>query len=180
MAKNKIIASYDDADRKILELAKLQSVIAKEEAAMNGKINEVKEKFDERTKDLRAQAQLIEQEISDFATVNKADFMKERTKKLVHGSISFKTNPPKVSLLNRKYNNNTVIELIRKVFPGKYVRMKEEINKEQILIDYSEKSVDDEKLAGIGLKVDQDETFSIDIDWEKLQQESNLKLVNAG
>ncbi|MCC7158850.1 MAG: hypothetical protein IT281_04870, partial [Ignavibacteria bacterium] len=44
----------------------------------------------------------------------------------------------------------------------------EEIDKEALLSDYSSKDITDEKLASVGLKIDQGETFFVKPNWEAL------------
>lgn len=173
--KEKNIETYEDVDRQLQLLSKSESFIAKKEAEMNSKIQDVKKRFEEETAEARAQKTMLQSEIEAFCLMNKADFLKQRTVKLIHGSIGFRTNPPKVTLLNRKYNLATAIELLKRVFTGKYLRTKEEIDKETILADYASKQLDDQKLAGVGLKVDQEETFFTEIDWQSI--ESELKQV---
>lgn len=166
------IENFEDVEKSILELSKHESFIAKEEARMNEKIQKIKDEFEEKTKESRAAKNLVEGEIQAFCTLNKKEFEKTRTKKLIHGLIGFRFNPPKVLQLNRKYSVQTSIELIKKIFKSKYIRSKEEINKDEILIGYDKKELDDQKLAAIGLKIDQSETFFIKIDWESLESEA--------
>lgn len=168
----KLIQSFEDVDKKLLELSKHESFIAKKEAAMNEKLQNIKQKFDEETADARAQKTLIEQEIEAFCMQNKSEFLKQRAKKLIHGTIGFRTHTPKVNQLNRKYTVKTTIELLKKIFNTTYIRLKEEIDKEKILSDYSAQVLDDDKLAGVGLRVDQDESFFTEVDWEAIESDA--------
>ncbi len=173
MAKSKLtIRTYEDVDKALLELGRHEGFIAKKEAEMNKRIQDIKDRFNEQTADARAAKQMIEQDIKSFCMINKADFMKSRAKKLIHGVIGFRTNPPKVVQLNRKFTVKTSLELLKKIFTGKYVRMKEEIDKEAILADYSKEELTDDKLAAVGLRVDQDEKFFVEIDWDSLNKDA--------
>jgi len=175
MAKVKTMNTYDDVEKALVELAQHESFVAKKEAEMNKRIQEVKDKFNEQTSDERAKIASIRQEIESFCLVNKADFLKERSRKLSHGQVGFRTNPPKVMQLNKKFSVVTSIELIKKIFSKRnYLRAKEEINKDVILLDYSKGEIDDNKLAAVGLRIDQDETFFCEVEWEALEQ----KVVN--
>lgn len=169
----KLIQSFEEADAKLLELSKHESFIAKKEAAMNEKIQNIKQKFDEETADARAQKNLIESEVHSFCLQNKSEFLKQRTRNLIHGTIGFRTNPPKVNQLNKKFTVKTTIEFLKKLFNGKYLRMKEEIDKEKVLADYAAESIDDSQLASVGLRVDQDETFFCEIDWETIKSDAD-------
>lgn len=168
----KIINSFDEADAKLLELSRFESFITKKEAVMNEKIQNIKQKFDEETADARAQKQLIESEIQSFCVRNKSEFLKQRSRNLVHGAIGFRTNPPKVNQLNKKFTIKTTIEFLKKLFNGNYIRFEEKIDKEKILADYANETIDDGKLASVGLRVDQDETFFCDINWETINSEA--------
>ncbi len=169
---NLMINSFEEADLKLLELGKHESFIAKKEAEMNAKIQKIKEKFDQETEHARAAKLAIEKDLQTFCLLNKKEFADKRSRKLMHGVIGFRTGTPKVLLLNRKYNWKTVLELLKKVFPGKYVRTKEEPNKDAILADVAQQKLDDQQLAAVGLKVDQDEKFFVEIDWENLNEEA--------
>jgi phage host-nuclease inhibitor protein Gam len=166
------INCFDDVNRVLFELAQLQSAISKKEADMNSRIQKVKDKFDEETKDARAAKELLEKEISAFCLLNKAEFQKNRSKTLLFGKVGFRTTPPKVTQLNRKYTVATTIELLKKIFTGKFLRTKEEVDKEALLAAYASGELTDDKLAAVGLKVDQEDQFSYDIDWEKIDTEA--------
>jgi phage host-nuclease inhibitor protein Gam len=169
MAQNITIKDYDTLDQALLILGKNEAAIAKEEAKMNEKIQTIRDDFELKTAHARAEAELVRARIEDFIFSNKRDFEKERSRELIHGSVGFRTGTPKVTLLNKKYNLKTAMELIKKIFNGSYVRTKEEIDKEKILVDYREKTVDDSKLAAVGLKVDQDEKAFVEIKWDSLK-----------
>lgn len=164
------ITSFDQLDQKILELASCEGVIKEEEARMNQQMQELRDRFETKTAEARAKKEYLEKQITSFCLLNKSDFEKSRSKELVHGIVGFRFNPPKVVLLNRKYNINTAVELLKRLFKDLYIRKKEEINKEAILADYADKKLTDESLAGAGLKVDQAEEFFYDIKWDSLDR----------
>ena len=57
-----------------------------------------------------------------------------------------------------------MLELLkRSVFKKQYLRTKEEINKEQVIIDFASKTVDNGALGQIGVEVTQDETFGYEV-----------------
>jgi phage host-nuclease inhibitor protein Gam len=163
------LKTFEDIEPALVELGKRESFIAKKEAEMNTKIQEVKDKFEQDTIAQRSEADLIRTKITDFCKSNSREFTDKKSKDFTHGVIGFRTNPPKVILLNKKYNLKTAIELLKKVFTGDYVRSKEEIDKEKILSDYASEKLNDDKLAAVGLRVDQDESFYVDIKWDNLQ-----------
>lgn len=163
------INKFEDVEKVLYEIGTREASIAKKEADMNKKITEIKDKFAADTIADRSEAELLRVKIQEFCESNKAEFNKVRSKEYTHGIVGFRNNPPKVIQLNRKYNVKTSIELLKKIFKGKFLRVKEEIDKEQILAEYSQEKIDDSKLASVGLCVEQGETFAIDIKWESLQ-----------
>lgn len=163
------LTSYEDVDSALLEIGKVESVLAKKEAEMNSKIQVIKDKYDGETAEQRDFSSALRERIEAFCVANKGDFAKQRTMSLTHGSVGFRNNPPKVVQLSKKYTVKTSIELLKKIFGGKYVRNKEEVNKDIILADYAGNQLNDEKLAATGLRIDNDETFNVDINWESIQ-----------
>ncbi len=169
--KTNTVGSFSDADELLLEYAGNEATRAKEEAKMNERIQSIRDDFNARTRDMLQRNAEIEKAIEAFCIQHKDEFEKTKSRELLHGQIGFRTNPPKVSLLNRKYNLKTVLELTRRIFKGGYLRKTEEIDKEKILADYSAKSLTDAELAAVGLRVDQQEQAGIlSIKWESIEQ----------
>lgn len=169
MAKTLSINSFDDADDKIFEFAKHDRFITKKEVAMNEKIENLKAKFKEETAEAVAAKNALDNELTAFCLLHKNEFNEKRSKKLTHGTLSLRTTTPKVLVLNRKYTVKTAVELVKKVFSEKYIRVKEELNKESMLSDRSQGTLTDEQLAAVGLRVDQSENVKIDVDWESIE-----------
>lgn len=168
--KQQMIETLEEVDQKLLELGTHKVFISKREAEMNSKMQSLRAKFDEETKDERAQVELIEKEIEQYCIINKLKFDRQRTMELTHGSVGFRTNPPKVNQLNKKYTIATTIELVKRIFRGKYIRAKEELDKDAILTDYAAKLITDEQIAGIGLRIDQGEKFFCEPKWEEIEK----------
>jgi phage host-nuclease inhibitor protein Gam len=165
------IRSFNDADQTLLKIADCEQQLQKQEAEMNEQIQKVRDEYESNTYLVRTTKSLLEKELEKFCINNKTEFVTLKSKELVHGILGFRTSPPKVALLNRKYKWDTVLELLKKVRFGKdFIRSKEEVDKEQILASYAAKEIDDSKLAAVGIKIDQDEKFFSDIKWEEIPQ----------
>lgn len=163
------ILNYDDADQTLLKIADAEQYLQKAEAEMNEQIQKIRDEYERTTFATRAQQELLIAGLEKYCISNKIDFEKTRSKELVHGIVGFRNAPPKVSLLNRKYKFDTVIELLKKVRWGKdFIRQKEDLNKEQVLASYSAKEIDDSTLAKVGLKIDQNENFFHEIRWDSI------------
>ncbi|NUN68851.1 MAG: host-nuclease inhibitor Gam family protein [Bacteroidetes bacterium] len=165
------IRSYEDADQTLLKIADCETQLQRAEAEMNEQIQKIRDDYELNTHVVRAMKAAHEKELEKFSIMNKSDFEKTRSRELVHGTIGFRSTPPKVALLNRKYKMDTVLELLGRVRWGKdYIRTKEELSKEQLLASYAAKEIDDQKLASVGLKVDQSEEFFSKIKWEEIPE----------
>lgn len=164
------IASFDDVDKYIKEYAENERFIKTKEVEMNAEIDAVKAKYSEATKDAVSRKQVIESSIEAFCMTRAEDFGKLKSKTLTHGKVFFRTNPPKVLQLSKKYSVETTIELLKALFKNKFIRQKEEINKEALLADYAAKKIDDKKLAGVGLRIDQGESFGMEINWDSIKE----------
>lgn len=172
-------ATFSDVGYALGIIAKNTAVIKKKEAILNEKIAQLQQKFSEDVNALAEENGKLTGEISAFCMANKSSFEKERTMKLATGELGFRNNPPKVMQLNRKYSITTSIELIKKILKGSYLRVKEEIDKEALLSDYSSKDITDEKLASVGLKIDQGETFFVKPNWEVLVDKDTRVKIEA-
>lgn len=164
------IKNYAELDQALLEAGKLQVMLTKKEAELNSKLQALRDKYEQETAEDRKTFEAIESAIMAYCNTIKHEFNNQRRKELTHGYVGFRTNPPKVLQLNKKFTLKTSLELIKKLFAGKYIRLKEEINKDEILADYSNKELTDDKLAAIGLRIDQDETFYYEINWELINK----------
>lgn len=172
MAKKNLttLESFDEVDEALLKLAEYKAFVQHEEAILNDGLQKTREEFDQKVATQRERAATIESNIEGFCIQHKDEFERTRSKELTHGIVSFRTTPPKVAFLNRKYGYSTVIELIKRLgFQKKYLRVKEEVDKEAILADSAAKQLSDEKLAACGLKIDQTEQFDITIKWDSIK-----------
>lgn len=163
------IKSFEDLDSALLELGKLTASFTKKEADMNEELQKVTERFTEDTAELSGQIASYEDAIEKFCKEHKAEFTETRSKALNHGTVGFRTNPPKVVQLNKKWKTESSLAFLKKLFGKKYTREKLEIDKAAILADYAAEKLSDEDLAGAGLRVDQDETFSAEPNWIELK-----------
>jgi phage host-nuclease inhibitor protein Gam len=167
--KTTTLKSFEEVDQSLLRLGQVEAFVQKREAEMNEKIQLLRDGFDRTTSAPRTETKLLQDEIEAFCILHKDEFEKSRSKDLVHGSVSFRVGNPSVAALNRKYSFKTIIELLKRLGLAKlYLRTKEEIDKEAILADYAAKKISDDKLAAAGIKVDQKESFNIDIAWDSI------------
>jgi phage host-nuclease inhibitor protein Gam len=164
------IQSFDDVNDHLKQIAEHETFLTQQEAYMNEEMNDVRAKYEEKTKAAKMQKLALEQEIEGFCKVNKSKFDSVRSKILTFGKVFFRTATPKVSQLNKKYSVDTSIELVKKLLPAKFLRVKTELNKEEFLTALAAKEIDDQQLAAVGLRVDQSDNFGYEINWEAIKE----------
>jgi phage host-nuclease inhibitor protein Gam len=162
------LKTFEDVDKELLRLGQIKARLQHEDAVYNDQLQQLRETYDAHVNEDTIAAKLIQENIEKFCIQYKDEFEKRRSKELTHGTVGFRLGTPGVILLNRKYNWNTVLELIKKVKKFSFIRTKEEVNKDGILAEYAAGEIDDDRLAGIGLKIDAKENFSIEIKWDSL------------
>lgn len=163
------LANMTDVNYALKIIGEKKGFISKKEADMNFKLNQIKEKFEAEVETEQKEIDTLTSDVQAFCVNNKELFEKVRSKVLNFGTVGFRNTPPKVTLLNKKYNMKTVLELVNKIFTGNYVRVKEELDKDAILSAYTSKELDDSKLAAIGLRIDNSEMFFLEINWQALE-----------
>lgn len=171
-------ATFNDVSYALGIIAKRTVFVKKKEAEMNDKINSAKQKFDVDTAEAQTEIEQLRSDIEKFCLDHKMEFDQTRTLDFPSGKIGFRTNPPKVLQLNKKFSVSNTIDLIKRTLKGAYLRIKEDIDRESILADYRAKTITDEKLASIGLRVDQGETFFVEPAWEKMLEEKTKTQVS--
>lgn len=171
MARKKIttLKSFDSVDAALLKLGQRKAFIQQAEGKMNEEIQTIRDRFEKETNQAQQEVLALEEDLEVFCIQNKEEFETRRTKEMVHGRVGFRTAPPSVRLLNRKYNWETVLELLKKVRFGRlFLRTVEQVDKEKILAAHAAKEVDDQKLAAVGIKIDQPEDFVYEIKWDEI------------
>ncbi len=93
-----------------------------------------------------------------WALAHPDEFAKRKSLDLASAVIGFRTDPPKVALLNRSWTWDKVTSLLASQAP-EFVRTKQEVNKEAILDAYASNQTD---LSAYGIKVTQSEQFFVE------------------
>lgn len=174
MAKKAItgipVKSWEEVEKLLLEYAKLESFLAETEADLNRKLQSVRDEFAKVTANQAARYNQIKTDIQKYALSQKHEFDKSRSREFPYARIGFRYGKPQVLTLNRKYNWDIVTKLVKQIFGKSYIRLKEELNKEQILADYAEEIITDKDIAGCGIKIEQKENFFIELKWDEIKE----------
>ena len=97
-----------------------------------------------------------------WAEANPAEFARRRSIEFTHGSIGFRTGAPKLKTLAKRKWDGVLQELRGAVWGAAYIRVKEEVNKEQIIADISMRTLSEADLRQAGARVVQEELFFVD------------------
>lgn len=168
MARTKVIvssklSSWEDVNEALRRIAEAKSAVDSKTAAYNEEEARQREELDKFCNPLRAEIAELEEEMKLYCEEHKDEFTKKKSREMANGSVGFRTGTPKLKTL-RGFTWSSVLELLkRSVFKEQYLRTKEEINKEQVIIDFASKTVDNGALGQIGVEVTQDETFGYEV-----------------
>jgi len=160
----------DEMETAMAEYAAADAEIAKINAAMDLKFTEIRERYANRLSTLAEKKEKAFDVVQAFAEENKNTlFVKKKSYETSHGVIGFRIGTPKLKTL-RGFTWGAVLNLLKEFLPS-YVRVIEEPAKDKLLADR-----DNPEIAAIfprvGIYVDQDETFFIEL---KKEDESILK-----
>ncbi len=135
-------------------------------AEMELRINEIRKKYEGKIESFSEKIEVCTEVLKDWAERHPDQFGKKKSIETVHGSVGFRFGQPQVKT-KLKLTWAIVLEKIKALsLNAKYVRVKEEANKEAILADR------DKKLNGphgeytiedLGVRIVQDEAFFIEI-----------------
>jgi phage host-nuclease inhibitor protein Gam len=125
------------------------------EGKMNSELTAIKEKYEAKISKLQDGKEECFELMQTYAETNPDLFAKKKSIELTHGVIGFRTGTPKLTTL-RGFQWAAVFSLVKEKL-GSYIRTKEEVNKELLLVDR-----DKINLSEVGLKVVQDETFYVE------------------
>ncbi|MES0879676.1 host-nuclease inhibitor Gam family protein [Roseibium sp. SCP14] len=126
--------SKEDCDEMIRVLGDVRRELARTEADMNDKLAETKETFEKKAEPLRDKAEELLSGIETWCAANRDKLTqngKVKFAKLKNGEIRWRVRPRKVNLRAV----DAVIERLKELGLKRFIRTKEEVNKEAILED---------------------------------------------
>lgn len=103
--------------------------------------------------------------VQEWAEAHPEEFARKRSVELTHGTVGFRTNPPKLALLSRKWNWEAVVGAAKSRTWSTFIRTHEEVDKDRILglaaNAADARQFNDEVLKPIGLKIVRAESFYV-------------------
>lgn len=159
----------EKAETVLREVAELTIERNTAKLAMDGEITAIKSKYDT---DLVRLAAEIDQKVAlleSWAASNPDQFPKDRKSiRMTAGVLGYRLGTPKLKKLVR-HTWEAVLEKVKAVGRSEWLRVKEDLNKEQIISDYQQGIATSAELKAVGCEVDQDESFFVDPDLQSLE-----------
>lgn len=144
----------DEANEAIAKIGIAQRERARIQADMNDALATVKQRFEEEAKPFNAQIEAMFQGVQTWCEANRTELTKGGKVKFANfpaGEIKWRMRPPKVTLRAV----DTVLETLKRLGLNRFIRIKEEPNKEAMLAE-------PKALEGLaGVKFEQGEDFVI-------------------
>ncbi len=124
--------SKDEVAAYIRNIGDTQRNILREQAEMNDAIANVTARYQPRLEELGGQLTTLQEGVQAYCEGHRSELTNEgkvKTANLITGEVQWRQRPPSVGVRGAE----SVIEALKRLGLGKFVRTKEEINKEAIL-----------------------------------------------
>lgn len=152
----------ETAERLVREIAELSLEERERKNAIDAAILRAKEQHSARLAGIAAEVKDKAALVQAWAEANPADFGKAKSLAFESGRIGFRTGTPKLKTLAGWTFARALDTLKSLPWGAAFVRVKEEIDKEQLIACHSAHTVSDAELREIGTRVVQDEAFFIE------------------
>ena len=144
----------DEVAEAIAKIGRLQRERQRIEADMNDELAVAKQKYEDRAAPLNTEIRDLSKGVQAYCEAHRVELTQGNKVKhaaLSSGEIKWRTRPPSLTVRGKE----AVIELLKKLGLGKFVRTKEEVNKEAILLE------PDQAKNVPGISISQGEDFVI-------------------
>lgn len=131
-AQTNVPQNKGEAAADIKHIGDLQRQLARAQAEMNDAIAHITARYQPTLEAIGDQIKQLQYGVQAYCEANRAELTSEgktKTANLITGEVQWRQRPPSVSVRGA----DAVIEALKRLGLGKFVRTKEEINKEAIL-----------------------------------------------
>jgi phage host-nuclease inhibitor protein Gam len=152
------IKTWAEADNALKDIAIVQGRIDKEEAAYNKTEQERRAKISESHAPLKEAIEKTKGSLLEFAETHREEC--GGIKKLTHGEIGFRKNPPSLKVLPGKVAAGIIKSLkASKKFADRFIKVKEDLDKPVVMAAYKSGELGAKDLERYGMTVEQGESF---------------------
>jgi phage host-nuclease inhibitor protein Gam len=154
----------EEVNKKLSELKLASAKMSKLESELNLKRTELENKYTPELSKYKEQKLLIESDLELYAQENKNLFEGKRSVEMLHGSIGFRQSTKLSTLKGFKWHD--VVERIKAIggkFKKDYLRIKEEIAKDELKSDLVNGNLSDADARKICVELEQSDNFFIEL-----------------
>jgi phage host-nuclease inhibitor protein Gam len=131
-------------------------------AAMDSEIRDVRDYYEPQLHDVSVKLAERTEAARAWAARHPSEFAGKRSIQFANGVAGFRTGKPRLKLLAR-WTADRMLQALRDLSWGAgYIRVKEEINKEQIIADIGTGFLKPDDLRQAGARIVQDDTFYVE------------------
>lgn len=146
----------------LAEISRINAHIARDEAKLDTKVQELREKLTVKHVPFTERKQGLEVALKSFCDSRRdVDFKQTRTKSLPNGDVYFRIGNPFVSLLAKSWDE--VVGLIKKSkYRSRFIRITEQVDKREILasvLKVGKGNVSASDLEELGMKIEREESW---------------------
>jgi len=156
------IVTPEDIEKALQRIAMLEEEIRESEAAYNQDEQERRGVLTLELQPKRDEIEKFSHGLRLWGEGNREEFGKKKSLEFRHGVVGFRLGNPTVKPIKGVTLAAALALIKNSKFVERFVRTKEEINKEQVLADYGTDDLSEKELNGLGLTVEQSETFYVE------------------
>lgn len=122
----------EDAAADVKKVGDLMRLLTRKEADMNDQIAAITQKFQPDFEVLKEQIQTLQDGVQGYCEAHRDELTnggKVKSANLITGEVAWRQNPPSVRISKAE----TVIDMLKRLGLSRFVRTKEEVNKDAIL-----------------------------------------------
>ena len=131
------------------------------EVQMDNELAAIKDRYKEAIGEANEAIDRMSADLQQWAESHSAEFGKRRSLDLVHAVIGFRIHPPKLKPLAKWTWQKVKDALCSQEWGAAYLRVKEDVDKDNILRDISSGTLSPDELSAIGVRVVQEEQFFV-------------------
>ena len=166
------IRDREHCDAVLRDMCTATAQLQAAEGMLNDELTRVRERYEAAIAGARGTVKELTAAVEAWAIKHRSEFGRAKSLDLLHGTLQFRVTPPAVRQLNRKWPWACIVGAVDaagKRFAA-WVRVKRELNKDQVLADYAAEKASDSELAELGLRVVQTEQFAVDLNLDAVAE----------
>ncbi len=153
------IAGRDELEQATGEVARMIIERDIHRAEMEAAIQRVRETYEPTVTALDSSIEALVRDIQEYAESDRVNWNGRKSIEMLHAAIGFRTGQPRLAL-RRGAKWATVLQALKDSLNGRYLRVRETIDKDRLLAEREHVGADALRL--IGVEVRQDESFYIE------------------